>query len=76
MRKFQIRDMGELSYFLGIMITRTNGNLYLDQSVYIDEFFKKLNMKICRPINIPIETSLSENLQSNYYRRELLGSLL
>jgi hypothetical protein len=55
MRKFQMRDVGELSYFLGITIARTNGNLYLDQSVYIDKALKNFNVEMCRPINTPIE---------------------
>jgi hypothetical protein len=29
MRTFQMRDMGDLSYFLGISITWTDGHLYL-----------------------------------------------
>jgi hypothetical protein len=81
MSTFQTRDMGELSYFLGISITRTNGNLYLDQSVYIDKVLKKFNMEKCKPINTPIEISPSENLESESIigvkpYRELLGSLL
>jgi hypothetical protein len=64
MSKFQMRDMGELSYLLGISITRTNGNLYLDQSVYIDKVLKKFNMKKFKSINPPIELSPSENLES------------
>jgi hypothetical protein len=62
--KFQIGDMGELSYFLEISITRTNRNLYLDQSVDIDKALKKFNMEKCKPINTPIEISSSENLES------------
>jgi ribonuclease HI len=81
MSKFRMRDIGELSYFLGISITRKNGNLYLDQSVYIDKVLKKFNMENCKPINTPIEISPSENLESESIigvkpYRELLGSLL
>lgn len=81
MRKFQMRDMGDLSYFLGISITRTDGNLYLDQSAYIDRVLKKFNMEKCKPVNTPIEISPSENLESQSIigvkpYRELLGSLL
>lgn len=81
MRKFQMRDVGDLSYFLGISITRTDGNLYLDQSAYIDRVLKKFNMEKCKPVNTPIEISPSENLESQSIigvkpYRELLGSLL
>jgi hypothetical protein len=48
--KFRTRHMGELSYFPGISITPTNGNLYLDRSVYIDSLeeisFRELRIRI------------------------------
>jgi hypothetical protein len=43
-----MRDMEEMSNFLEIMITRTNGNLHLE---------------MCRPISAPIEVYLSESAE-------------
>jgi hypothetical protein len=35
--------MRDLSYLLGISITRMDGNLYMDQSAYIDTSFEEIN---------------------------------
>ena len=46
---FDMKDLGEASYVLGIQILydRTNGILRLSQQTYIDHILKRFNMQSC-----------------------------
>jgi hypothetical protein len=54
--KFEMKDMGEASYVLGIKITRDRNSklLYLDQENYLDKIFKRFNMLECNPVSTPV----------------------
>lgn len=51
---FEIKDMGEASYVLGIKITviGTSRLLYLDQSKYIEKMLKWFNMENYKALSI------------------------
>ena len=46
---FDMKDLGEASYFLGIQILRDrpSGILRLSQQTYIERILKGLNMQLC-----------------------------
>ena len=53
---FDMKDLGEASYVLGIQILhdRANGILILSQNTYIDRILKRFNMQSCSSVKIPV----------------------
>ena len=81
MQEFKMRDLGELSYFLGIKITRNKGTINLSQGIHLRTLLKKFKMENCAPVKTPMvlglthdEKSASTNGDKPY--RELIGSLM
>lgn len=56
---FSMKDLGELSYFLGIEVSRTHNTMFLSQTKYATEILQKAVMLECKPISTPIPTKLS-----------------
>lgn len=48
--RFSLKDLGELSYFLGIEVHRTPASLHLTQTKYITDLLTRTNMASCKPI--------------------------
>ena len=78
---FELKDLGPLSYFLGIQITRTSKGLFLSQAKYAQDLLLKVNMVSsipartpCAPNSrlIPTEGSL---LSNPHDYKSLIGSL-
>lgn len=53
--RFEMKDMGETSYVLGIKISRDQGSrmLYLDQERYFEKILKRFEIKGCKPVDAP-----------------------
>lgn len=54
--EFAIKDLGDLSYFLGIVITRHASSLFLFQCQYASEIIDKAGMSSCKSSPTPIYT--------------------
>lgn len=54
---FKIKNLGEVSKFLGINITRdrNGGIISIDQSEYIEEILKRFDMSECNPEITPLD---------------------
>jgi hypothetical protein len=54
--KFEMKDMGDATYALGIKILRdrTLKLLYLDQEKYIENILREFKMDKCKPLNTPV----------------------
>lgn len=51
---FDLKDMGRLSYFLGLHIQyNDDGSLFINQSKYAKEFLKKAGMESCKSTSTP-----------------------
>ncbi|XP_070662205.1 uncharacterized protein [Malus domestica] len=51
---FNMKDMGKLTYFLGLQITyRENGDIFINQSKYVTDLLNKARMVNCRPCSTP-----------------------
>ncbi|KAL0303184.1 UNVERIFIED_CONTAM: Retrovirus-related Pol polyprotein from transposon TNT 1-94 [Sesamum radiatum] len=80
MEKFEMTDLGQMRYFLGIQVKQSPGRIFLSQEKYIDDLLKKFNMGHCKPISTPM--ALNEKLHDNGEKidpslyRKLIGSLL
>lgn len=55
--RFSVKDMGEISYFLGIEATRTEAGLHLNQRKYILDLLTKMNMQDAKPVTTPMATT-------------------
>jgi Reverse transcriptase (RNA-dependent DNA polymerase) len=56
LNNFEMKDLGEASYVIGIEIhrDRSRGILGLSQKIYIEKILKRYNMETCSPSVAPI----------------------
>ena len=54
--KFTMKDLGPLSYFLGIVVTKHDGGLFLSQSTYASDITARVGMASCKPSGTPVDT--------------------
>ncbi|KAK1424394.1 hypothetical protein QVD17_19723 [Tagetes erecta] len=52
--KFAIKDLGDLSYFLGLEVTHTNDGLFLSQSKYAHDVLARANLLDSKPVTTPL----------------------
>lgn len=51
-----MKDLGELSFFLGIQVRRTEHGFFLSQEQYAEEVLEHAGMVNCRPASTPVDT--------------------
>eukprot|EP00257_Ricinus_communis_P022132 XP_015581781.1 uncharacterized protein LOC107262162 [Ricinus communis] len=61
--EFDIKDLGQLSYFLGIEIETSHKGLFLSQRKYVLDILKETGKMEVKPINTPMETNVKLNLE-------------
>ena len=79
--RFSLKDLGDLTYFLGIECTRTASGLHLTQERYIADLLHRTNMKnaksvatpLCSTSNLTLLTGTPLDDASEY--RSVVGSL-
>ena len=54
--EFAMKDLGPLSYFLGISVTRTGDTLFLSQHAYAKDIIHRAGMDSCKPAATPVNT--------------------
>lgn len=54
-QQFEIKDLGQLHYFLGIEILRSKKGVFLSQRKYVLDLFEEAGMLGCRPCDTPID---------------------
>lgn len=86
--KYDIKDMGELKWILGILVERKRDDrlIYLSQENYAARILDKFGMSTCKPVSTPVETSYkeiaesekeNESLDTNHYPfRDIVGSIM
>ena len=80
--KFEINDLGELSYFLGVQIIRNRdlGITQLSQAGYIDQALLKFGMQDANIVNVPlnpgVKFSLADEPKCTEEEHELYRSLI
>nr|XP_025635493.1 uncharacterized protein LOC112729535 [Arachis hypogaea] len=56
--KFALKDLGDLYYFFGIQVTKTNaGGLVLSQEKYVNDLLEMAEMENCKPCHTPLLSS-------------------
>jgi hypothetical protein len=81
-QKFEMKDLGELRYFLGIEIIQYPKGIWLLQMQYALNKLSKYGMTGCKPISIPLEQNVKLNADegglvedTTMYKR-IVGSLI
>jgi hypothetical protein len=52
--KFKMKDLGNLRYFLGIQIMRTEYSMHLSQAAYVESLLVKFGMSDCQHVETPM----------------------
>jgi hypothetical protein len=80
-REFEMSDLGELSFFLGMEFVKRKGGIVMHQQKYIGEILEKFEMTDCKPILNPSDTNVKldecadeEGVDPTLFR-QMIGSL-
>ena len=67
--EFAMKDLGPLSYFLGISVTKHTGGLFLSQKKYAEEIVEQAGMSSCKSSPTPVDTKakLSASSENSYH---------
>ena len=81
-QQFEIKDLGHLSYFLGLEITHSTDGLYITQIKYVSELLSRVGLTDNKTVDtlVKLNTHLTPTggkplSNSSLYRR-LVGSLV
>ena len=80
-KEFEINDLGNLRYFLGIEVARSRKGIIISQRKYVLDLLKEIGILGCKVVETPIEvnhkveTIMREDLDRESYRR-LVGKLI
>ena len=84
-RKFTVKDLGSLKYFLGIEFHMSDTSVQMSQSGYCKTILERFGMMDCKPMKIPCEKNIHDELREHINSpllqdatryRELVGSLI
>ncbi|CAL1362691.1 unnamed protein product [Linum trigynum] len=79
---FSIKDLGNLSYFLGLEVSRNDQGILLSQKKYISDLLGEHNFENCHSVKTPMELNLKlqkdsgERLKDGSQYRSIVGSLI
>ena len=54
--EFELSMMGELNFFLGIQVKQSPEGIFINQSKYVKDILKKVNMTNSSPMKTPMAT--------------------
>jgi hypothetical protein len=84
-QKFEMKDLGELHFFLGMEVERNCDErlLRINQIKYLKEILKRFRMEECKPIGVPLDpkVKLQRNANGNdeskgFPYQQVVGSLM
>lgn len=64
-RRFSMKDLGNLHYFLGIQAQTTPSGLFICQTKYAEEILHHANMSECNPVHTPLPLRLDQVYQDS-----------
>ena len=53
-KKFEMRDLGLMKYFLGIEVSQTDDGVFFCQTKYSNDVLKRFKMLNCKPTSTPV----------------------
>ncbi|MCO5578964.1 hypothetical protein L7F22_032815 [Adiantum nelumboides] len=81
LRQFNMKDLGELRYFLGIEIVGTLSEIWMIQRQYALDMLEKYGMTACKPVDTPLDQNVKLVDDGHYIEdvtmyRKMVGSLI
>ena len=82
--RFEVKDMGELKFFLGVQIIQQSGKIWMGQSTYAENVLKKFGMENAKPVATPADSNsklvkaeeLDSELHNQAEYQSAVGSLM
>ena len=80
--QFHMKDLGELSYFLGLEVSKTEEGIFLCQKKYVGDLLKETRIENCKPLKVPLTPNLKllgdtgHPLEDPNRFRRLVGKLI
>lgn len=77
-----LKDMGPVSYFLGLEIDRSDAGFFISQRKYVIDLLKEFGMSTSTPLKLPMDTHMKltpdkgELLEDPHKYQRLLGKLI
>lgn len=62
--EFELKDLGQLRYFLGIKVSRSQRGITICQRKYVLDLLAETDMLDCQPVETPIEMNHGLTLQT------------
>lgn len=56
--QFHMKDLGELRYFLGLEVTRSQKGIFLSQRKYLLDLLTEFNMLNVKPLHLPLDPNV------------------
>ncbi|XP_061352400.1 uncharacterized mitochondrial protein AtMg00810-like [Gastrolobium bilobum] len=57
-KEFEMKDVGEMSYFLGVDVKQIDEGIFMSRKKYAKEILSKFRMKDCKSVSTPIEAGM------------------
>jgi hypothetical protein len=54
LQAFEMTDLGEMKYFLGMELHQHNDGIFISQSKYANDVLKKFKLESCKPVSTPL----------------------
>jgi hypothetical protein len=67
---FDMHDLGQASFYLGMKIAFTGGNVYLSQQAYVEKVLERFGMEDVKPIGTPLD---GKEYKKKMVRRAISG---
>nr|GEU58980.1 putative ribonuclease H-like domain-containing protein [Tanacetum cinerariifolium] len=81
-KKFQMSSLGELIFFLGLLVVQRDDGIFITQDKYVANILKKFDFSLVKTASTPIETNKAllkdeevEDVDVHLYR-SMIGSLM
>ena len=55
--RYKMKDLGKLSYFLGVKVTQKDSNIFISQAAYTESLLVKFNFANVKPVSTPVNDS-------------------
>lgn len=79
-KEFKMKDLNEVSKFLGMEIIQKQNQIVINQSQYMENLLKKYNMQDCKPVSTPIDPNYvhegEADMKYESLCRSVIGGLL
>ncbi len=86
-KRFKMSDLGPISHYLGMLITRTNGRITLNQSAYLKAILNRFRMSDCKTsptpmdsgfanVAMPSDDAYTADTDTIYWYASVIGSLM